>query len=40
MIAEGITHRALAGGSSGSAGAERAAEATGAFIAAGLRAIS
>ncbi|ALG87063.1 phosphotransferase family protein [Gordonia phthalatica] len=40
VIAEGITHRALAGGSSGSAGAERAAEATGAFIAAGLRAIS
>lgn len=39
VIAEGITHRALAGGSSGTAGAERAAEATGAFIAAGLRAI-
>ncbi|MBM7365641.1 phosphotransferase family protein [Gordonia hydrophobica] len=39
VIAEGITHRALSGGSSGSAGAERAAEATGAFIAAGLRAI-
>ena len=40
VIAEGITHRALAGGSSGSAGAERAAEATGAFIAAGLRALA
>lgn len=39
VIAEGITHRALSGGSSGSAGAEHAAEATGAFIAAGLRAL-
>lgn len=40
VIAEGITHRALLGGSSGAVGAERAAEATGAFIAAGLRAVS
>nr|WP_040518296.1 phosphotransferase family protein [Gordonia neofelifaecis] len=40
VIAEGITHRALAGGSSGAAGAERAAEATGAFVAAGLRALA
>ncbi|WFN92678.1 phosphotransferase family protein [Gordonia sihwensis] len=39
VIAEGITHRALSGGSSGSAGAERAAEATAEFIAAGLRAL-
>ena len=36
VIAEGITHRALAGASSGD-GAERAAEVTGEFIAAGLR---
>lgn len=40
VIAEGITHRALLGGSSGAEGAERAAEATGAFIAAGLAALS
>ncbi|WP_026918191.1 phosphotransferase family protein [Gordonia shandongensis] len=40
VIAEGITHRALAGGSSGADGAERAAEATGEFIAAGLRALA
>ncbi|MGB3301293.1 phosphotransferase family protein [Gordonia sp. (in: high G+C Gram-positive bacteria)] len=39
VIAEGITHRALAGGSSGADGAERAAQATGEFIAAGLRAL-
>lgn len=39
VIAEGITHRALLGGSSGAEGAERAAEATGAFIAAGLAAL-
>lgn len=39
VIAEGITHRALRGGSSGTAGAERAAEATAAFIAAGLEAL-
>lgn len=39
VIAEGITHRALQGGSSGSAGAERAAEATAAFIANGLKAL-
>lgn len=40
VIAEGITHRALAGGSSGDGGGdsgERAAEATAEFIAAGLR---
>jgi aminoglycoside phosphotransferase (APT) family kinase protein len=35
VIAEGITHRALAGAASD--GAERAAEATAEFIAAGLR---
>ena len=40
VIAEGITHRALLGGSSGAEGAERAAEATAAFIAAGLNAVS
>ncbi len=39
VIAEGITHRALQGGSSGSAGAERAAEATASFIAQGLEAV-
>ena len=39
VIAEGITHRALRGGSSGAEGAERAAEATAEFIAAGLRAL-
>lgn len=39
VIAEGITHRALQGGSSGAAGAEHAAEATASFIAAGLAAI-
>ncbi len=39
VIAEGITHRALRGGSSGAAGAERAAEATAAFIASGLAAL-
>ncbi|GAC57814.1 putative phosphotransferase [Gordonia hirsuta DSM 44140 = NBRC 16056] len=40
VIAEGITHRALQGGSSGAQGAERAAEATATFIAAGLEALS
>ncbi|MFT3901367.1 MAG: phosphotransferase family protein [Gordonia sp. (in: high G+C Gram-positive bacteria)] len=40
VIAEGITHRALAGGSSGADGAEQAAEATASFIAAGLNAVS
>ncbi|MDL9935189.1 phosphotransferase family protein [Gordonia sp. ABSL1-1] len=39
VIAEGITHRALAGASSGD-GAENAAQATGEFIAAGLRQLS
>ncbi|MEZ5213257.1 phosphotransferase family protein [Gordonia sp. (in: high G+C Gram-positive bacteria)] len=39
VIAEGITHRALQGGSSGAAGAERAAEATASFIANGLAAL-
>lgn len=39
VIAEGITHRALQGGSSGATGAERAAEATAAFIANGLAAV-
>lgn len=39
VIAEGITHRALQGGSSGAAGAERAAEATASFIADGLNAL-
>jgi aminoglycoside phosphotransferase (APT) family kinase protein len=38
IIAEGITHRALAGAGSGN-GAEKAAEATAEFIATGLRAI-
>ncbi|WP_132992502.1 phosphotransferase family protein [Gordonia zhaorongruii] len=40
VIAEGITHRALKGGSSGASGAERAAEATASFIARGLAAVS
>lgn len=40
VIAEGITHRALLGGSSGAEGAERAAEATAAFIGAGLASVS
>ncbi|MFT3716611.1 MAG: phosphotransferase family protein [Gordonia sp. (in: high G+C Gram-positive bacteria)] len=40
VIAEGITHRALQGGSSGADGAERAAEATATFIADGLKAIN
>ncbi|QKT08773.1 phosphotransferase family protein [Gordonia sp. X0973] len=40
VIAEGITHRALLGGSSGAEGAERAAEGTAAFIANGLRWVS
>ncbi|MFT4201557.1 phosphotransferase family protein [Gordonia sp. (in: high G+C Gram-positive bacteria)] len=40
VIAEGITHRALAGGSSGAEGAEKAAEATATFIASGLDAVS
>ena len=40
VIAEGITHRALQGGSSGAAGAERAAEATASFIADGLKAVN
>ncbi|GAB11604.1 hypothetical protein GOARA_078_00530 [Gordonia araii NBRC 100433] len=40
VIAEGITHRALLGGSSGAAGAEKAAEATAAFISAGLNRVS
>ncbi len=39
VIAEGITHRALQGGSSGAAGAEKAAEATASFIAQGLEAV-
>lgn len=39
VIAEGITHRALRGGSSGAEGAERAAEATATFISAGLEAL-
>ena len=39
VIAEGITYRALSGASSGD-GAEKAAEATAAFIADGLRHIS
>ena len=39
VIAEGITHRALQGGSSGAAGAERAAEATAHFIDTGLKAL-
>lgn len=39
VISEGITHRALQGGSSGAAGAERAAEATATFIASGLAAL-
>jgi len=39
VIAEGITHRALAGGSSGDASAERAAEATAHFIDNGLKAL-
>lgn len=39
VIAEGITHRALQGGSSGASGAERAAEATASFIADGLKAL-
>lgn len=40
VIAEGITHRALQGGSSGAEGAERAAEATAAFITQGLEALN
>ncbi|GED96067.1 phosphotransferase family protein [Gordonia crocea] len=40
VIAEGITHRALLGGSSGAEGAERAAEATASFIATGLSRVS
>ncbi|MFT3660803.1 MAG: phosphotransferase [Gordonia sp. (in: high G+C Gram-positive bacteria)] len=40
VISEGITHRALQGGSSGAAGAERAAEATAVFIADGLAALN
>ena len=39
VIGEGITHRALSGSDTG-AGARNAAEATGEFIAAGLRALS
>lgn len=39
VIGEGITHRALAGSDTG-AGARNAADATGEFIAAGLRALS
>ncbi|MFC4604946.1 phosphotransferase family protein [Rhodococcus kronopolitis] len=39
VVGEGITHRALQGASSGS-GAERAADATPEFIAAGLRALN
>ncbi|MBT0567542.1 phosphotransferase family protein [Williamsia sp. CHRR-6] len=39
VIGEGITHRALSGASSGD-GAEKAAEATAEFMAAGLRAIA
>lgn len=39
VIAEGITHRALQGGSSGAEGAERAAEATAHFIDTGLKAL-
>ncbi|GEE01626.1 acyl-CoA dehydrogenase [Gordonia spumicola] len=39
VIAEGITHRALQGGSSGAAGAEKAVEATASFIARGLEAV-
>lgn len=39
VIGEGITHRALSGSDTG-AGARHAAEATGEFIAAGLRALS
>lgn len=39
VIGEGITHRALSGSDTGS-GARNAAEATGEFIAAGLRALS
>ena len=40
VIAEGITHRALLRRVVGAEGAERAAEATAAFIAAGLNAVS
>ena len=40
VIAEGITHRALQGGSSGAAGAELAAQATASFISRGLEIVS
>jgi hypothetical protein len=39
VIGEGITHRARQGSDAGS-GAERAAEATGEFMAAGLRVLT
>lgn len=40
VIGEGITHRALSGADSGAPNAARAAEVTGEFIAAGLKAIA